>query len=94
MGALSSLQRIDCKRVFTFERIASFVFAAAGLCVQLTAFVNLKSKEGHFLCIFSASRGLVAYYILMYPMWYKSRPRKRQCYAFTIIRRTALCKCD
>lgn len=49
-------------RVFNFERIASFIFAAAGLCV------NLKSKEGFLLRIFSASRGLAAYYILMYPM--------------------------
>jgi hypothetical protein len=60
--------RIDCKRAFNFEHIASFVFAAAGLCLQLIAFVNPKSKEGHLLRIFSASRGLIAYYILMYPM--------------------------
>jgi len=62
-GQCRVLRGLIAREFFNFERVASFVFAAAGLCRQLTAFANLNSKEGLSLRIFSAPRGCVAYYL-------------------------------
>jgi hypothetical protein len=97
-GEVSSPKRIDCRRVFDFERIASFDFAAAGLCMQLIAFVNLKSKEGLLLRTFfrvEGSRCLLlsnisyVYVCIIGCRGINPDQEKRQPYAFTIICRAA-----